>query len=355
MSSTYNGSGTTIHTSAALLDDGDRPAAILWRVPEEAIFDSLAAIATALGGTTLTWTALTTAGGAKTLTSNMVISGSEWRFANVLRGTATASFLTDVGCGSQFSGNATFNADFTLSGTCVGTIEDGADVTFEDGADLNFADGADVSFRSGSLAVFASGSECRLERARDLKVAAETSSQVLCMTPVCTGYDSGGETVWQHVTDGVNSKVAWTQMRTPAVGGAFVMRVPGRPGDVITSVVARIEGSYGGGHASIASMTLPLVQLIGVDINGNITVIASQSDGAASIPTVTDAASYDVPHNITLAAVNHTILGSPIARLYVRVFGESGTNSATGTTALHHIVVSTTRNSAFGSGTTEYE
>ncbi|HTV24294.1 MAG TPA: hypothetical protein VMG12_36630 [Polyangiaceae bacterium] len=327
MSSNYAGSGTTIHTSSPMLDDGDAPAAILWRIPEEKIFDSLAAIATALGGTNLTWTALTTAGGTKNIAANLLLQGvGEIRFGTVARVVSGATLLVDSGAAAFFNGDSTFNASVFIGFGCA--IQNGATLAALSGSTVSVQSGAQLTVSSGGLAVFASGSEARMTTASTLTINAAAFTGHVCMTPIAV--PSG----WSFGVSG--STMGWDM--AGASGEKILFALPFKPGDSLLTVTMRLEGDAagGGGHAGLPA-DMPLIEVLRKDVTtGVFTIVDSQVDGVASSPSVTNAATYDAAHDVTISfGPGHSYVANAV--YYVRITAEGGANADAGSTRVYSI------------------
>lgn len=302
MSSVYNGSGTQVHTSLTLMTGGDRPTAQSVRVPIERMCDSVTALANFAGSEDLDGvTALTTAGGAKTLANALIIDGAELQFSDTVR--------------------------------------------LLDGAALDVDDGAEIDMLSGSVMHVRGGAEVQLARTQDLQVTGEGATIDLLLTPVGAAHD-GDDPVWAFEAD--NTTLAWMHKVVVSPVQPVTFALPLNAGDVVKSFTARISGGLGAGHSGLP-VTQPVVRLIRVDADGEPTVIAAK-EGSSST-----AGNYDVPHNIASDPdINYTVTASPSNRLYMQVFGEVGIDSVANTTGLLSLTVSITRNSVLGTGQREY-
>lgn len=367
MSSTYNGSGTTIHTSAALLDDSDRPAAILWRVPEEAIFDSLAAIATALGGTDVSSiTAITSAGGTFPLASALRFLGSAVEFAANVTIESTGELIVESGgelsvasgglATVDIGGALVINGEAYVVGalyvTAAGVLDvqgaiavgavagtpgidsivlgNGAEITMQSGSDLDVEAGAAIDIESGGALNVESGGAITLTAAQAIAI---TEAGFFRLTLGSAWVQGGDDVNWGRLQP--TPAEGWFMRNTSsAFSILFPLTLP--PGDVLNSITVTIEGNAGGiGHAGTLPANLPVVRLEQVDLNGVTTTVDSGGFAQVTDPSAS-AAAYDAAHAVTLT------LGSPLTLsasnvYYIRVFSETGANSVADTTAIRSI------------------
>ena len=267
---------------------------------------------------------------------------------------AAGSIVTLGGTVTIQSGAAVTIASTAVDLSGIFNVVSGGRVDVEAGGQISVLSkpgaGGGITLTSLGGIFVAAGGEVVMAQASDLKVNAEAFtfrltdgpsfiSETVSGTPDWSPSVLGYASVTQHNTGG--SSFAWYAL-------------PLRPGDSISSITVKIQGGFGITHASnptLASMSLPIVQVISVDQDG------VQAVRGTVVDPSTTASGYDVPHPVTLSPSDWNVGSSYLVvageALYVRVTGETGANAVADTTRVCSIVGSGTRRSVLGNGSVE--
>jgi hypothetical protein len=152
-----------------------------------------------------------------------------------------------------------------------------------------------------------------------------STRSVTVWVPHSCGYvsnvDGNGDPYWTLTTGGGNNNFMPVLLQTSVSSNGAVW-FPIRPpvGSIVTGFAVGLIGNYPGGgdptHAGIPQ-NAPTIWL--ARHNGSTTIITGKNEDAAS------AAAYDGQHTISLTGITETISSS--YQYYLRITGESGTNS----------------------------
>lgn len=265
----------------------------------------------------------------------------------VVRGGANMALNT--GSVLTVEDDATINlaGDLILSGDGNIIVGDDALIIMQGGSILQLQEGSTLSVQALANMTVAATGAITLDRARDVRVADESFTVNVLLTPVGVGYDSGNP-IWSYGNDNTLNRFAWIQRIATLGAQNFVtFGLPLRPGDVVTGFIVRVEGGFGGAHGDVPE-NQPIARLVEIDSDGNVTPIHSKADAQGSL------AGYDGVHNITSDVLAHPVAGSVNGRVYMQVLGESGTDAAANKLAILRITVSGTRKTLTGDANTEY-
>lgn len=306
MASDYTGNPAVFYGVIALLDDGDKRTAISVRVSQERIIDSLANLNAD--------TVRLSSGG--TLEGVLVVDGPSGRIT-INSGAAIgvlAGGVINLGAGSP-----------------GGEINAGAGAALVGSLDLPGA----LVLKSGGTISAEAGSTIVVADTTSITIASQATAARMLM--VSQFIENGA---W---TQESARKGTWVQSD---VSAAYANRIPlnVRPGDVIVSLLANLNGAggSGGGH-SVRPGTMPQLTIFSVDTGGVATTEAQTSDTAAS------QAAYDVDHTVILTNGTETAGTMPITiastkAYYVDVRGEAGSNSVASALQLNSISLVVTAN-----------
>ncbi len=227
---------------------------------------------------------------------------------------ATTSTIAST-LGAQLTGS------INLAGEIV--VKNAGLLTLENGAILN------VQSQSGSGGIV-------LARTEDLKIFGESTAVRFLMTPQ---WIENAAWVQQTSREGT-----WVQADVSAAY-AFRCALNVRPGDVLVSLFANLNGAggSGGGHVAKPS-TMPQLTIFSVNAGGTPNVEAQTSDTAAS------QAAYDVDHLVSLTHGTETAGLMPITiagskAYYLDVRGEASSNSVAAALQLNSLTGVVTANS----------
>ena len=220
-------------------------------------------------------------------------------------------------------------------------VENGGDLTLKNGADQIVASGGEIAVQAGGLLNIAgdaniqSGGEQTVLSGGQLTVAAGGIIQMATpdlLTINASGFSFrlGGTAVFAATGWSSTSEGNWDM--TADSGQLLTLALPLHVGDSLTSVSMRLSGSGmgNGGHASIAGMDMPEIQVIRKDVNGNVVVAGTQVDTSAN------AAAYDAAHTVTLSLGPGLSIGLN-ETYYVRLRAEGPTNSIANRTRVYMI------------------
>lgn len=284
MTTNHTGDGTGGFVNIyPLMVDSDSPSALLFRTVFEQLADNLKFVVD--GGVSVASgvTAVIGAGGTLRVASGGIIDFDP------------GSFLT-------FGG--------------LGGVTAGAEIIFQSTANLTFEGGSVVTHEAVSGEVYEDGAICQFEDHTDLRIVGAPFTWVSSMIPQFIF--GAGDWVANTVGVYIQASVAGSDI----IGFAL----PLLPGDQITTVAVRLSGGLGAGHAATPASP-PTVELISVNNNGSVTVVASATD-AVTFPA------YDSAHTVTLSGAGFPYTVPAGDRVLVRVSGESGANSVADTTAI---------------------
>ncbi len=299
-------------------------------------------------------------GGTYTLSAPLVLDGETVTLSNVGGATFTAGAVLALTEGADMTvgenstialatgalltiadgANITLSGDMTLTGTGDIIVEDNALVTFQDGSGLDLEAGSTLNLQgnitmqaTGTMSV-AAGATITADTANAFRVDDEDYILMFGLTPAF-GNDGwarqSGASVARWMMTGVSGEYLYFPIHAPA-------------GDVLRSVVMSIDGGIGAGHGGTEPGDPPAIQLVHIDLSGNVDVIAQRSDG-------TTGPAYDNPHDVAIDNVAHalpghtwphTCTGQP---LYVRVLAEGPTGGIANTTVVRSIAALATAKS----------
>lgn len=211
-------------------------------------------------------------------------------------------------------------------------IVSGGELSVQDGGQIAVELNGALNWESGSDALLGAGATLTVEDISDLVVDDDTIQPRVSLQPL---FAVTGE--WEFF-----ATLGWIQT---GVGSSFEIYFPliVEPGDDINFIRVNLEGDAGGTgpHSGfVGAGNLPDISLIEGAISGPSSVLATEVDTSA-----TDG-SYDAQHNVEL---NNTTSGGvlPYTTLlvpyYLRVRGESGTNSIAAALAINSIIVEVVR------------
>lgn len=209
-----------------------------------------------------------------------------------------------------------------LDGAAGGTYSPSAPIIIASDGEMHFASTAELKLLTGSVLtheaisgeLYEDGAICLFEDVADLRVDGASYTWVSCLVPQFVVGSWSPNTVGTYIQAGVAG--------TEKIGFALPML----PGDTITTVTVRVHGGLGVGHSATPANP-PTVELISVNNNGSVTVVATATD-AVTFPT------YDTAHNIVLSGAGFPFTVPTGSRVLVRVSGESGANAVADTTGV---------------------
>lgn len=204
------------------------------------------------------------------------------------------------------------------------SVLSGGKAEVESGGEFDVLSGGQVTYRAGATMV--------VEDLTDLTVDDDTVQPRVSLQPL---FAAAGE--WEFF-----ATLGWIQT---GVGSSFEIYFPlmVEPGDDIVFIRVNLEGDAGGTgpHSGfVGAGNLPDISLVEGAISGPPSVLATEVDTSA-----TDGA-YDAQHNVEL---NNTTSGGVLpytastVPYYLRVRGESGTNSVAAALAINSIIVEVIR------------
>jgi hypothetical protein len=209
-------------------------------------------------------------------------------------------------------------------------LDSGLDI--EEGAVLNIQ--GTVTVQATAAMTVASGATVTAGTANAFRVDDEDYILMFGLTPAF-GHDGWakqpGASVARWMMAGASGEYLYFPIHAPA-------------GDVIRSIVMSIDGGIGGGHSGAEPDDAAALELVHIDLAGNIDVIAQRTDPVAGT-------AYDAPHDVAIDSLSHalpghtwphTCTGQP---LYVRVLAEGPTGGVGNTTVLRSIAALATAKS----------
>jgi hypothetical protein len=244
-------------------------------------------------------------------------------------GTVNLNPGSELNVNSSAAANVAGTGKLTVTGGGQLNLGSVADHVGASAGEANVGFGALLNVKAGGVLVVEDGGRIvsnptggiTLEESGDLTI--NNSAGDFQLTMAVAFHD--GLAPWAPTTD-ASLLAGWVQFDVSA-RRRIMFPLPLVPGDTLVNVFVRVHGdpSGGGAHGGVRPTNVATVELLSVDLDGAITVLATKDDPVS-------AADYDTAHYIILETGTLTTGAMPQLAtpnpFYVRVRGEQGGSAA---------------------------